>query len=152
MLFEFLNLGLLCFDRFDQQGRQPGVVHSLNVMSVGVAGDYFRNDLGDILSHYANFMFPINLALVGHSLELLDLLQRSCERLDVGLETALRVVQASARVVPPATTSSVAAGDAWPTPTSPPVGAKRTLPGLPLVDFPKPPAPGCKVSDPPLPP
>src|SRR6185436_1519091 len=56
----------------------------------------------------------------------------------------LRVVQLSAKVVAPATTSNVAVGLIVPTPILPPVGARPIVPAWR-------PDPGCKAIDPPLP-
>src|SRR4029077_10200118 len=64
----------------------------------------------------------------------------------------LRMLQASASVVPPTTTASVAVGLAVPMPSFPPVGARITLPCLPEEPVPVPPAPGCIVIEPPSPP
>jgi len=85
--FQVLDFNLLRLDRFDQQGGQLGIVHALNLLGLWIAGDQFRNDPIDIFGHHADFVLPIGLALVGHALELFDLLQRPFERLDIGLET-----------------------------------------------------------------
>ena len=80
------KLRLLRFDCFDQQGGQSGVVHALNLVSLGIAGYHFRNDFSDILSDHAYFMLTIKLAIIGDALELSDLFQRSLQRLDICLE------------------------------------------------------------------
>jgi hypothetical protein len=81
--FSFLGL-----DRFDQQGRQSGVVHTLNFMRLRVVRDHFGHDLINILGQHTYFALSIVLALVGNSLETFNLLQRSFEGLNVVLEAA----------------------------------------------------------------
>src|SRR5262249_50386117 len=82
---QLLNLGLLCFDRLDQQGRQAGVVDALRFLGSYITRHHFRDDLFDILGNHPDFVLAIAFALVGYTLELFYLLQRSCERLYVGL-------------------------------------------------------------------
>ena len=86
--FQLLNLILLCFDRFDQQGRQSGVVHSLNLFCVWVSENQFGHNLVNVFSNHSDFMSAIASALVGNPLQLLDGLQSTDKRLDIGLETA----------------------------------------------------------------
>jgi hypothetical protein len=75
--FQLLELSLLRLGRFDQQRRKPGVVHTLSLMGFRVMGDPFRNELIYVLGDHADFVPTIGLALVGHTLELLDPSPRS---------------------------------------------------------------------------
>src|SRR5690348_13896180 len=75
--FQLLDFSLLGFDRFNQQGCEPGVVHALYCTSLWVAGDHFRHDLSHVLSHDADFVSAIIPAIIRDALELLDLFQRS---------------------------------------------------------------------------
>src|SRR6476661_5205875 len=84
--FQLLYLSLLRFDCLDQQGRESGIVHALNLFCVRVSENQFGHNLVDVFSNNSDFVLSITLAPVGNPLQLLDGLQSTDKWLDIGLE------------------------------------------------------------------
>ena len=63
--FQVLDFNLLRFDRFDQQGRQLGIVHALNLLGLWITKDRFRNDLIDIATNSKTLVGRLNWMMIG---------------------------------------------------------------------------------------
>jgi len=86
-----LNLFLLFFDGFDQERGQAGVIHAGSVPAVLLPLYDPRNDRTHFFGDNADLVFAVRLQIVGDAAQLLDLVERTVQCVDVGLP-AVRAV------------------------------------------------------------